>query len=241
MAALTDLLDQLNRKERYWLLRSAVGSSFDEMDEGFKTKLCKTIGCDPANASKKWWWAFDYHLDWIAVVLRLKALGVAPAAANADGSGLLENSDPFGNDLLGGSQQDVDLLVCCEDMLILVEAKAGTGWSRSQMDSKNKRLGELAHLAKEANISLFLVLCSPGESNVHRPREGTESSSWPEWALKDGKPYWIPMEFGRKGQPLYQVRRRETDGKRYRNLEFIDVGGRGFVEDNAGAEETAKD
>jgi hypothetical protein len=61
---LVKALEKFNRKERYWLIRSALGESSEKLD----SKFCDLIyGKHSIEVPEDAWWAMDYHLDWLVV------------------------------------------------------------------------------------------------------------------------------------------------------------------------------
>lgn len=89
-------LDCFNRKERFWLLREAIGPGFSNLSEEFRKKLFNALPTGvpdiPANA----WWAFDYHLDWIAVALYCFANNRPLPTASAEALGCALADGPMG-------------------------------------------------------------------------------------------------------------------------------------------------
>jgi hypothetical protein len=162
---LVDALSRFNRKERYWLIRNALGPSSARLDEAFRGKLGKATDTEvPEDA----WWAMDYHLDWLVGALTLVAQGDRGFEAQ-------RNADR----LVTGSQQDMDLVVAFRDVLFLVEAKGETSWSNEQFGSKVERLEKLRSAGLlPASIKIFFVLMSPREPEGLKPADGTP---WPTW------------------------------------------------------------
>ncbi|MDR4308486.1 hypothetical protein IHQ68_17845 [Chelatococcus sambhunathii] len=57
-------LARLNRKERYWLLRDALGEGSARLSSNFTAKF------DPKwRPSPDAWWGMDYHFDWMVAAL----------------------------------------------------------------------------------------------------------------------------------------------------------------------------
>jgi hypothetical protein len=183
----TELFREFNRKERYWLVREAVGSSSAKLGDDFRSKLQAALKKHskpveiPAHAE----WAIDYHIDWIVALLRLYD---RTKTGNSDTT--------FSNDTneIRGSQQDFDLVVAFNDVLILIEAKGVGRWSNNQLESK---IGRLTALTKcglinengqtNGGIQLYFVLCSPLQS-----KGITGSDTWPSWTKGfDGEPIWM--------------------------------------------------
>ncbi len=71
---LVECLKAFNRKERYWLLRNALGAPALELllSGAFRDRLGKLLDTDiPSDA----WWAMDYHIDWVFAALVTDSLG----------------------------------------------------------------------------------------------------------------------------------------------------------------------
>ena len=202
------------------------------MDKRFIKCLEREIGLRDKIPSDAFW-LFDYHLDWIAVALKLLKLrpsissfelkdGLPEAIPNELGC-IHETKNMHSGPLVRGSQQDADLLIAFDTTVILVEAKAAGSWSRSQMDGKIERMDELHCLAGEAGIELLLVLCSPSKTGVHLENE----SDWPKWATpkNNGKePFHIELPFGDEGKPFSKPSRTNPDpkgSKNYRDVRFV--------------------
>ena len=68
---LQQALEQFNRKERYWLLREALGGgSSQKLSSNFLGKLASALGIGTIDDSNAWW-AMDYHIDWLVGALSL--------------------------------------------------------------------------------------------------------------------------------------------------------------------------
>ena len=147
------LLDLFNRKERYHLLANALKDPF-QIGEKFATKLADSIGMDvPLDA----WVAMDYHLDWIAVAVKLHQ-------ENCSLTHDKKLSNPCG-ELFEANQQDIDLVVAFENdkvtHLILIEAKAyEQKWLSRQLCRKLIRLQDIFEQPQE-DIRPHFVLTSP--------------------------------------------------------------------------------
>ena len=130
-------LQLVNRKERFHLLREALGETTFRLDERFRTRLQSCLSDSPRGAVSilpNAFVAMDYHLDWLWMALRLAADGPER-----------DHRDRIANDgLVSGTQQDVDLLVAFPDgpttHLIMIEAKGDTHWRNEQLDGKAERL-----------------------------------------------------------------------------------------------------
>ena len=94
MLDLIELLETLNRKERFFLIRQALGTF--RLDDEFRRRLgeatCLAIPCDAFAA-------MDYHLEWLAAAL------CAYECGNVDC--LFDNRQR----VVRGNQEDTDLLV----------------------------------------------------------------------------------------------------------------------------------
>lgn len=88
-----DYLQLLNRKERLHLLREALGETTFRLDERFRTRLQSCLRDSPRGAVSippDAFVAMDYHLDWIAMALRLaaddpRATGTCPSTGSNGG------------------------------------------------------------------------------------------------------------------------------------------------------------
>lgn len=181
--SLIDNLQKFNRKERYHLLVNALGSGTFQLSEEFRNELGCKIDCNiPADAFV----AMDYHLDWISVAVELVRLGHDSIPQE-----LPNNTE----ELFSANQRDIDLLVAFKDEqngsithLLLVEAKATTGWDDEQLKEKTTRLKEIFQQPTPL-ISPHFVLTSP------KPPHGIESETWPKWMTDaEGQPHWVQMK-----------------------------------------------
>lgn len=179
---IADALKKFNRKERYWLIRNALGAGSDRIGERFRHQLGTTIGIDiPQDA----WWSMDYHLDWLVGALALfqDEEIIGKAQSNPDG-------------LVQGNQEDIDLVVAFGTTLILVEAKGDTSWSNAQLNSKVPRLEAIlgknhVNHSKLNDLSVYFVLMSPKRSDKLLRNGGL---AWPDWMTDQrGQPLWLPM------------------------------------------------
>lgn len=192
---IVEALRQFNRKERYWLIRNALGPSSGQLGEDFRNAIGALLGIQvPEDA----WWAMDYHLDWLVGALALERDGgmVGDAQLNLVAH---VNNEPVA--LVQGNQEDVDLVVAFGSTLILIEAKGDTSWSNTQLNSKVARLQLILGEAGTApssldHLSVYFILMSPKESGQLKRDLG---GAWPVWMLKDGKPMWIPMRMAEDG------------------------------------------
>jgi hypothetical protein len=163
---LVETLAQFNRKERYWLLRNALGQSTDPkavpdappLSDEFRARLRRQLELEiPSNA----WWAMDYHLDWLYAATVLLRGKQQPAYSNE-----LSRTGTKG---IQGNQEDIDFLIAFDKTLILIEAKGDTPWSNEQLSSKWNRLqhifGELGENFKpmpELDNVVYLLMSPRG-------------------------------------------------------------------------------
>jgi len=188
MNDLLAMLESLNRKERFFLVGSALDNKLFSLGSHFRSELEKCAGVSiPADA----WVAMDYHLDWIAAAVHLET-------TKSISSSLFDNP---GQRIVRGNQEDVDLIVGfgtpTDTTLILIEAKGVTAWSKTQMDSKVERLGEIFGTDEfiSSAIKPILVLTSPKS-----PTDKLKAKKWPEWMTNDGSPRWMPMSMPKRRQ-----------------------------------------
>jgi hypothetical protein len=186
------MLAAFNRKERLFLLGYASGG-LDTVElhapglhlgEDFRTALATTIGVPvPAHA----WAGTDYHLSWLHAALQWHQgitwpgqLGDFPLA-----------TDPSGEGLVTGTQQDADLVVAWADAtttrVVLIEAKGYGAWDNAQATAKLARIGAIRDAAG-SGVDIRFVLTSP------RRHTKLDVPSWPSWALTpDGQPFWLRL------------------------------------------------
>lgn len=202
MTDLLETIERFNRKERFFLFSYATGNSDRGLilDPEFRSKLGSAVGLSiPAEARGY----VDYHLDWLhaAVVLAREGVGSAqPAAAKARPN--WEPGTPKPAWVSTGNQEDIDLVVAFESegitWLILVEAKAETGWTNKQVQSKADRLARIfgsGPVDPAGPIQPVFCLMSPRESRRIAPPEG---HGWPGWMLRrrtaEGPPVFAWMK-----------------------------------------------
>ena len=190
-------LRAFNRKERYWLLRNAIGSKFELLDRYFLNEISQALTKDrvaieiPENA----WFSFDYHFDWIYGAIVRYSQSVAK---NADlesprlrrfVAGAENQYDIIGN------QEDVDLLIAFGRTIILVEAKFEGSWDNTQFARKSTRYKDLDIFQRELladlvdePLELHFVLTS-----ARRPRK-LENSDLPWVRLECGEEIFSRVE-----------------------------------------------
>ena len=205
---LIEWLEAFNRKERFFLVGNALGNTNFNLSEEYRTKLHSVLGIHPPQHS---FVAMDYHLDWIHAGLFLSS------SANQLNE-VHENKVP----IVTANQEDIDLLVAFEDLgvthLLMIEAKAATGWTNKQTLSKADRLremfGEGDGRKKYPGVKPSFCLTSP------RPPQLLDSDQWPSWMAPGGKPIWLELEVppGRR-----RITRCDQEGKSSASGDFFRV------------------
>ena len=145
----------------------------------------RACGTNIATGTKIGGRSMDYHLDWIHAGLFLSS------SANQLNK-VHENKVP----IVTANQEDIDLLVAFEELgvthLLMIEAKAATGWTNKQTLSKANRLremfGEGDGRKKYPDVKPSFCLTSP------RPPQLLDSDLWPSWMAPGGKPIWLELE-----------------------------------------------
>ena len=175
-----NLLESFNRKERFFLIGQALGNPEFQLSGAFRDGLSEAFGLQiPENALV----FMDYHLDWVNASLYLAIPEVDEAAVHSNDEALIS-----------GNQEDIDLLVAFErgdvTYLLLIEAKAESGWTNRQMDSKSRRLENIfgADGNKYPHVEPHFCLISP------RKPQQLKSQSWPDWMVKNGRPIWMELD-----------------------------------------------
>ena len=189
MSQVIDYLERFNRKERFILLSHVLDQEDQKafrLNRRFREDLGGKIQTPiPVDAFV----AMDFHLDWLQMALYL-----ADSTGEEDFmSCTIPNPDDI---LVKGNQEDIDLIVAFRDKhtndtrLVLVEAKADTGWTNKQLMSKAKRLS-LIFSKQSCGTELVkphFVLMSP-----HEPR-GIDIDTWPNWMKgKTNALLWVEL------------------------------------------------
>lgn len=156
--SLTSCLKLFNRKERYWLLRNALGDENLNLPLGkpFLEKVLEVLPITPPSTTDEIWWGMDYHFDWLAGALKVYGQqgfgGIAPRKSSVNG------------EVISGTQEDVDFIISFGNHLILIEAKGVTSWNSKQFKSKLNRVETLKKLIVEyrcPDIFIHFILISP--------------------------------------------------------------------------------
>ena len=208
MSDTIDYLRLLNRKERFFLLHKALGDDTFRLTDRFRAELesCLDDSIDgTVSIPHHAYLAMDFHLDWIAMALRLAAEGTQSGTGNRFPIESISNDGWF-----LGTQQDVDMLVAFRDdhtvHLVMIEAKADTDWRNDQLNAKAERLRWIFcdERQRAKPIVPHFVLMSPAQ-----PRSLTKKG-WPSWMLRNGEPLWLPLPLP---DDLIKVTRYDPDRK----------------------------
>lgn len=192
---LVDSLQRLNRKERYWLLRNALGQSGADLflSYSFLERLSQEIA---RSIPRSAWWAMDYHIDWLFSALVLDRFGPDCPHRFQNPRAVAGESVSNGR-LIRGTNEDFDLIVAFERTIILIEAKGVTSWGNKQIAGKCQRLREWSELSDQiapgfktsSPVEIFVVLMSP------KPPKKLYGLEWPSFVnTKDGKPFWLQLD-----------------------------------------------
>jgi len=156
-----DVLARFNRKERYWVVQTALGEAAKHPSRAFCKALEKAFkGADPIVPSAAWW-AMDYHIDWLYAALDIFLTG---RALTKDGIDLTFPVGVSSDKCVMAQQEDIDLVVAHGRDVFLIEAKAFAAWDTRQMRSKLDRIDQLAaRIGVSSNVRLHLALLSHGK------------------------------------------------------------------------------
>lgn len=171
---LVDCLKLFNRKERYWLLKNALGSGENlslPLNEEFLAKVLKAAAI-PADVNRDdIWWAMDYHFDWLAAAIRVYATVTSVAQEHWQSELALaypsDQKHTEDRSLVTGTQEDADFVIAFGNTVILLEAKGVTPWSYKQFKDKVLRIKDLEAYIKQppqCEIELKFILMSPSFS-----------------------------------------------------------------------------
>lgn len=198
MEDLIKILESFNRKERYFLLTrtldicSKEGEPAFRLNKDFREKIIRKLGLSKWGVKEESFVAMDYHLDWIAASLFLSCGGLS--ANRPFENWEKENGDQHA--VIEGGNRDIDLLIafqCDSDVtyhLVMVEAKAYTGWENEQFEEKTTRLKQIFGVdgQKYPNVNPYLCLMGPKES------VGLKTDNLPGWMKPNGKVIWLNMQ-----------------------------------------------
>ncbi len=196
MPDLIEILEQFNRKERFFLIGRALGNEDFPLSRSFREDLGDEIGIEiPRGAFA----AMDYHLDWIAASLW--------AYQKPDPT---SESFPNPDRVVTGTQQDTDLMIAFKSgesyHLILVEAKGYGPWSNKQMSEKAERLEGIFGKDGKKHLEVTPHFCLMSSTMP----EKLVTESWPAWMKADaGYPYWMELKLD---YPRLVVTRCDSEG-----------------------------
>ena len=208
MSDLIDHLRSFNRKERFILLREALGR--DTLGDAFRRRLSDAIGVAVPDGA---FVAMDYHLDWLQMALYL-ARTPSPSHPIPKGDVLGSGQQGFNE-----NQMDIDLLVAFDEgattRLLLLEAKMETGWTNRQMLRKAERLRQIFGDRPDRSLAdPCFLLVSP------RPPQQLKVDTWPGWMKREGGPIWMKLP---RPPGLRKVTRCATDGHPSANGDFLRI------------------
>jgi len=187
---LVDRLQSFNRKERYWVIRNALGTEGQPLplSPQFRETLQQAVNRPvPENA----WWGMDYHLNWLFATALLLNDPEQHSGENEISEKLF---------LIEGNQEDVDLIVAFEKTMIVLEAKCTGSWTSKQNDSKTERLDRLRGMLPD-DIELFIVYWAPDKRN--------SSNKLADGSIK--MRLWMDREDG----DFWLINRDSAEGKRW--------------------------
>jgi hypothetical protein len=196
MPDLISLLDDFNRKERFFLIRYRLeGDKKLHPEADFRNALGGALGIHiPPDAS---WW-MDYHLDWLYASLVIHQDG-----GIVDPKKVYQSPEPGGKNV-NASQQDIDLLIAFEEQatpthILLVEAKLDTSWTNKQFSSKVARLAQIfGHDgSRYPEVVPNFAIFSPKE-----PTKLLTLDLCPWMLNKDGKVPWVKLAPNRKWRQI---------------------------------------
>jgi len=171
-------LKAFNRKERFFLVGTALGNPDFKLCKEFKDLINKALKLDIPEDT---FTAMDYNLDWVYASLVL---------SRDDNIQIHSNQ----HRLIHASGEDSDLLVAYEVNkschIIFLEAKGVTLFSNSQLQSKIHRL--LNIFGNKGNnwseVIPHFSIVSPKEP------QRINVDNWPAWTLCEDKVKWIPLK-----------------------------------------------
>lgn len=189
-------LAQFNAKERYWLVRQALGGF--SPDPAFLKTVIDVAGVAKVPPVSDVYMAMDYHLNWIHAALSGREFPDKEDWENPGG-----HQDPIRpRRAIEGNQEDVDLLLAYpatnEDgheftQLVFVEAKCGGAFTDKQLKSKFDRLalilGQRESGAIPWRFDARIVLMSPTKPDDELVEKMIRR--YPS-VLRHGLP-WVPL------------------------------------------------
>ena len=215
MSHLIDHLQSFDRKERSVVLQNVLNYESNSVDlsKAFAESIQVALDGDPIVPTRVML-GIDYHLDWIELAL----------LCTSDPG--ISMRRPFKHPTaqqINANQQDIDILIAFDALvngnkltyLIMIEAKAFTGWNNEQLRSKAERLRAIFGDEDGLNYSGIalprFILMSPKES------ERVEHAQWPSWMKPQGTPLWMVFDLPVR----VQATRCEHDGKRSAKGQYL--------------------
>lgn len=171
-------LKNFNAKERFFLIGEIIGNPELHPTSSYIKNISQQLGL---NIDKIAFSAMDYHLDWLYACLEKT-----------------ENPDAkiFNNHkkTILGQQEDIDFIIGYIEKdithLILIEAKATTGWTNAQLKSKAERLAKIfgSDGKKWKNVAPHFIITSP-----KFPKK-IKYTDWPAWMKVDDSICWLELK-----------------------------------------------
>lgn len=217
-----DAIMGFNRKERYHLIRHAVTGGPMTLSDRFRQEVGDALGVAvPDNA----YVAMDYHLDWLSAAYHFASKGGTLDTAMSRDKDYGNYPNNKGEPILAGSILDTDLLVAFRKndrvAIILVEAKADTGWRPSQIADKADRLSSMFGDGRDSSTLVepyFLLLGPPISAEQTITRSQVDGNRFPSWFFvkeKDDNEPVIPYLTMHPDRPLYTLKRTQKKNGRY--------------------------
>ena len=160
------------------MVENAIGPT--ALSEKFRGRLNSALGLQE-QINPTAWWSIDYHIDWLFAALRCHELG--DRWSDTEQTWIEPNLGHYTYRI-----EDIDLVLCDGNRVVLIEAKAYGAWGAEQIRRKASRLSRLAEIGAKQGIEFFFVLMSP------RPPQKLSYDGWHASWLKNGKPVWIELE-----------------------------------------------
>jgi hypothetical protein len=188
MSNLLNTLNQLNAKERFFLIGTVLGNKNFSLDPAFIKNINELLGINIENVQFS---AMDYHLDWLAAALKNLHEEIGQPIDNKD-------------KMIKGQQEDVDFIFGFEDEnniihLVMIEAKATTGWKNKQLNLKSDRLkhifGEYGN--NYPKVEPHFIVISPNKPNylASDKNKGIDISQYPDWMKQNSDNlFWMKLE-----------------------------------------------
>lgn len=213
MVTIEHALQRFNRKERFILAEWLLAPAPFALGQTARREIANALGDrGVSDIPEGAFVAIDYHLDWVYAALCLHR-----GCWVADGGGAYPR--PHGNQLTA-NQEDIDAIVAWTSRddtahIVLIEAKAYTGWTNKQLQSKADRLSAIFGKTPDArwdDVRPHFVLAGP------KPSQGINDSRWPEW-MRSPATIDLPAPVG----PRSAVTRSDDRGRPSANGDHIRV------------------